>query len=242
MAILAECPICRKKQSVKNKRCSCGQNMDSAKRSQRVRYWISYRMPDGKQRRESVGAFEGLNAYSKTDAEIAMSKREVQKREKRILDMLPESTITFRELSDWYLNLPSKKKLASYSVLVSCLKKFNEVFGNTVVGDIKKEDLKNYQVLREKQGLKPASIDNEIVHAGSVAYEAFLNEKIEGKVLRAFKAIKNLSKMGANARKRTISFNEYLKLLDSASVYIKPVLITAFNTGMRSKELQNLQW
>lgn len=138
--------------------------------------------------------------------------------------------------------MPSKKKLASYSVLVSCLKKFNEVFGNTVVGDIKKEDLKNYQVLREKQGLKPASIDNEIVHAGSVAYEAFLNEKIEGKVLRAFKAIKNLSKMGANARKRTISFNEYLKLLDSASVYIKPVLITAFNTGMRSKELQNLQW
>lgn len=97
MAILAECPICRKKQSVKNKRCSCGQNMDSAKRSQRVRYWISYRMPDGKQRRESVGAFEGLNAYSKTDAEIAMSKREVQKREKRILDMLPESTITFRD-------------------------------------------------------------------------------------------------------------------------------------------------
>ena len=30
MAILAECPICRKKQSVKNKRCNCGQNMDSA--------------------------------------------------------------------------------------------------------------------------------------------------------------------------------------------------------------------
>ena len=79
MAILAECPICRNKQSVKNKLCKCGQDLDKSKRSQKVRYWISYRMPDGKQRRESVGAFEGLSAYSKTDAEIAMSKRDVQK-------------------------------------------------------------------------------------------------------------------------------------------------------------------
>ena len=242
MAIMAECPICRKKQSVKNKRCTCGQNMDAAKRSQRVRYGISYRMPDGKQRRESVGAFEGLNAYSKTDAEIAMSKREVQKREKRILDMLPESTITFRELSDWYLDLPSKKKLASYKNVTSCLNKFNEVFGNTVVGDIKKEDLENYQTLRAGQGLKPSSIDKEIIHAGAVVSEAFLNEKVDGKVLRAFKALNNVSKRGANARKRTVSHDEYLKLLDSASVYFKPVLIVAFNTGMRQKELQKLQW
>ena len=95
MAIMAECPICRKKQSVKNKLCTCGQDLDESKRSQKVRYWISYRMPDGKQRRESLGAFEGLNAYSKTDAKIAMSKREVQKREKRILDMLPESKMIF---------------------------------------------------------------------------------------------------------------------------------------------------
>ena len=156
--------------------------------------------------------------------------------------MLPESTITFRELSEWYLGLPSKKKLASYKNLTSCLNKFNEVFGNTVVGDIKKEGLENYQVLRAGQGLKPASIDKELVHAGAVASEAFLNKKIDGKVLRAFKSLKNVSKRGSNARKRTVSYDEYIKLLDSASVYFKPVLITAFNTGMRHKELQNLQW
>jgi len=199
-------------------------------------------MPDGKQRRESVGAMEGLNGYSIEDARVAMSKREVQKREKRILDMLPESTITFKELCDWYLSLASKKKLASYKNITSCLNKFNEVFGNKIVGDIKKEDLENYQILRAGQGLKPASIDKEIVHAGAVVSEAFLNEKIDGKTLRAFKALKNMSKRGANARKRTIGYDEYLKLLYAASVYFKPVLIAAFNTGMRQKELQKLQW
>ena len=27
MAVMAECPICRKKQSVKNKRCTCGEDL-----------------------------------------------------------------------------------------------------------------------------------------------------------------------------------------------------------------------
>ena len=55
MAILAECPKCRRKQSAKNKICLCGQDLDKAKRSKRVKYWIGYRLPGGKQRRELVG-------------------------------------------------------------------------------------------------------------------------------------------------------------------------------------------
>ncbi len=105
MGILAECPMCHKKQSTKNKACSCGNEMDKSKRSKKVRYWISYRMPDGKQRRESVDAFKGLDPYSITDAREAESKRVVQKREKCIFDMLPESEMTFNELTEWYLDL-----------------------------------------------------------------------------------------------------------------------------------------
>jgi hypothetical protein len=54
MAILAECPICHNKQAVKNKVCKCGQNMDTAKRSKKVKFWIQYRV-NGKQRKEYVG-------------------------------------------------------------------------------------------------------------------------------------------------------------------------------------------
>jgi hypothetical protein len=94
MAVLAECPACRQKQSAKNRVCKCGEDIVKDKRNQRVKYWISYRMPDGKQRRESVDAMEGLNGYSIEDARDALSKRQVQKRENRIFDMLPESKIT----------------------------------------------------------------------------------------------------------------------------------------------------
>ena len=64
MAILIECPSCRNKQAAKNKVCKCGADLDKAKRSKKVRYWISFRIPIGqddegktiyKQRREFVG-------------------------------------------------------------------------------------------------------------------------------------------------------------------------------------------
>jgi hypothetical protein len=105
MAILAQCPICLRKQSAKNKKCSCGQNLDKAKKSNRVKYWIVYRLPSGKQRKEYVGSFEGFNGYSIEDARIAEGKRKTQKRENRLLDIKPDSKMTFNELTDWYLNL-----------------------------------------------------------------------------------------------------------------------------------------
>jgi hypothetical protein len=34
--------------------CVCGQDLDKAKGSKKVRYWIQYRLPDGKQHKECV--------------------------------------------------------------------------------------------------------------------------------------------------------------------------------------------
>jgi hypothetical protein len=44
MAILAECPMCHNKQSNKNKTCKCGEDLDQAKRSKRIKYWIRIQM------------------------------------------------------------------------------------------------------------------------------------------------------------------------------------------------------
>lgn len=70
--------------------------------------WI----PDDNQRRGSVGAVEGLNPYSLENAKVADAKRMVQKREKRLLGMLPESETAVYELRDVYVKLKSVKKLA----------------------------------------------------------------------------------------------------------------------------------
>ena len=144
MGVLAECPNCHQKQSTKNKKCSCGLALDDAKKAKKVRYWISYRMPDGKQRRESVGALEGLKPFSITDAKDALAKRMVQKKERRIHDMLPESNITFKELTDWYIDLKTVKKLASYPRIEIALNNFNKVFGHREVTSVSLTEIESY--------------------------------------------------------------------------------------------------
>src|SRR5512144_2942179 len=107
MAILQQCPICKRRQAVPRKVCKCGEKLDKAKRANRVRYWIDYGLPGGKTRREFVG-------YSIEKARDAEGKRRGQKREGRIFDMLPDSKKTFAELAEWYLELDKIKELAYF--------------------------------------------------------------------------------------------------------------------------------
>ena len=98
-AILAECPVCHKKQAVKNRNCLCGEDLVKAKRSQKVRYWVNYRLPNGKQRREAAG-------YLIDEARAAEGKRRAQNVENPgILEKVPAERMTFTELAEWYLNL-----------------------------------------------------------------------------------------------------------------------------------------
>jgi len=71
---------------------SRGEDLDRAKRSKRVKYWISYRIPGSRKKYRQV---VGLSIKKAKDAD---SKRKVQKRENRIFDMIPkDSNITNAE-------------------------------------------------------------------------------------------------------------------------------------------------
>ena len=209
--------------------------MDNSKRSRKVRYWINYRLPGGKQRREPVG-------YSIKEAKAADGKRKVQKRENRIFDILPENKISFQELTEWYLNLESVKMLRSLRRTRAALNNFSDVFGNTLMGNIKPKDLENYQVQRERQKASYATIDMEISIAGTVINKAFDNDKVDGRVLKAFRKVKRKLKPGSNARSRIVDVSEYLKILSSAPQHLRKIIITAYNTGMRMGEILELRW
>ena len=242
MAILAECPVCHRKQSAKNKKCFCGLKLDEAKKSRKVRYWIAYRMPDGKQRKEAVGVFKDLDPYSITDAKAALAKRQVQKRERRILDMLPEYEMTFDELAKWYLNLKSVRKLAAFDRYEDALNNFTKVFGKTFLGDIRQTDLEEYQIERKEQGAADATVDYEIKVAQTAVNKAFDNDKVDGACLKPFRRTKRLLKFGANARNEKVTVEQYLNLLNHVPSYYRSALIVAYNTGMRKGEIKQLKW
>jgi integrase len=242
MAVMAECPICHKKQATKNKKCSCGMALDEAKKKKKVRYWINYRMPDGKQRRESVASFEGLNPYSIKDANDALSKRQVQKKEKRIFDMLPESEMTFDELTEWYLALEKVKELASYDIIKIKLNIFNSEFGNRLVSEIKPVDLENYQAKRKSQGKAPATIDQEIRKVKAMIFKGFDNDIVGGSTVKTFKRVKKLLKPGSDVRDRILNKNEFEALKKHSSGHTYGTIMMGYYTGMRKGEILNLTW
>ncbi len=121
MAVLAECPKCRRRQAVKKRECQiCGANLTNYKKSGKIRYWIYYRLPGGKQRTEFVS-----NNFE--EAKAADGKRKAQKKEGRIFDMLPESNMTWQELADWYFGQETIKSLKSFERTKYAIRPFTEV-------------------------------------------------------------------------------------------------------------------
>ena len=243
MSILAECPICHKKQSIRNKKCKCGIDLDKQKEAKKVRYLVVGRI-EGKQKWWSLSSFEGVDPFSLQDAKDVEAKLRVAKKENKldIFEVRKETTITFKELSDWYLDLKGIKKLASYSRIQTLIGNFNKNFGPMCVKSIKLVDLENYQDYREEQGAKPATIQMETDRVGSMVRKAFNNDKISGDALKGFNTLGRVLKKGSNARKRVLNPQEYSKLLEKSANHLKPILITAYNTGMRRGELLKLQW
>ena len=102
--------------------------------------------------------------------------------------------------------------------------------------------LEDYQEDRKDQGMADATIDKEMIYAKAVAKKAFYNDKIDGRILKAFGNLKSKLTSGANARTRTMTFDEYVSLIDNAPPHLKATIIIAFNTGMRKGEIRSLKW
>ncbi len=237
MAVLAECPRCHKKQSLRNRLCPCGEDLVKAKRSERVRYWMSYRLPGGKQVRKIEG-----NGFSLTDTIAAEGKTKALKVENRILDIKPEAKMTFNQLTKWYLNLERVKQRAYYPILTINLNSFNAVFGDIIVNAIKPVDLENYQIKRKSEGLSDSYVDAQIGAARTMINKAFENDLVGGDVVKIFRRVDNLLKGNSNARKRVLSTDEFGKLMSALPIHTRGIVATGYYGGMRKGEVLNLTW
>jgi integrase len=206
-----------------------------AKRAKKVHFWISYRLPGGKQKRESIG-------FSIEEAKDAEGKRRSQKRENRIFDIKPEAKMSFNELTEWYTNLESVKAKTYFPTLNHNLNSFNSDFGNMVVNQLQPIDLENFQVKQKAKGFSDSYVDQQVGAARTMINKAFDNNLVSGDTLRIFKKVKKLLKRNANARDRILSKDEFNSLLDQLPSHTKAILITAFYTGMRRGEILSLTW
>ena len=222
--ILQQCPICRRKQKTANKICKCGEDLDKAKRSNRVKFYIRWRKPNGVQKQEYTGT-------SIKDAQASDGKRLAQKKENpRVLEIQPDNKTTFAALAKWYTGRPKRKKIKTSARVKLYLDKFNEVFGKWPISDFHLSDLQDYMEHRKDEGLALSTVDMEKNIVKQMVQAAFDDDKISGHALKVFKRFDRTDSFftqGDNARGRTIFFNEYERLLDVAQAHLKPILIVA---------------
>ena len=245
MAIKAECPLCHRKQATRNKTCKCGESMDKAKKSKRVKYWIQYRLENGKQKKESLAKFKDINEYSIDDARKAEAQRTVQKTEGRIEEMFKhkrESTWTFAQLAKWWFNQESVKARSDCGRLEIAFNKFNEVFGERLIRDVKLSELKNYQSRRRNEGQADSTTDHETHSAAKAAVKAaWYDNEVSAETWKSWQNFKKLIS-GKKARKqyarsRVLEIEEYCKLASHLPRHLKALVDVNLFTGMRKSEL-----
>jgi len=236
MTIQAECPRCKHRQSLQNKKCKCGADLVEAKR-RGVKYWLHYRLPDGRRLREYAGD-------TLAEAKAAEGKRVSQKAEGRILEAVTGRDITCKGVSTWYLELEKTKSLKYHGVMVNNLKIFNRELGHVRISDLKQVDLENYQMRRKAAGMSDSYVDQEIGTIRRAIKKAADNDKLSYDYLRPFRNLKNvMPKKNSNARDRIITRAEFNVLMGTLRApHAKQIFATAYYTGMRKGEIVNLKW
>jgi integrase len=251
MSILAECPFCHRQQSARNKDCrECGTDLDKQKRNGKVRYYVTNRL-NGKPKKKFVG-------FTSKEARAVDEKRRTQIREGRVREILPCEPTTFNALSDWFLScmeekIQKKEKARakgkgrkglgrSYQQRVmSALRTFNKVFGETLTSDITYAKLDQYMASRE-ENISPYTLDVEMTIVKSMIREAFDQDEVDGSVFKIFRKVKNIAMPEDKNRKRVIFIDEYKKLLSVTQQPLRGMLVIGMVTGMRPSEIRALKW
>ncbi len=146
------------------------------------------------------------------------------------------------KLSEWYLELEKVKALSSYWLIGLTLKKFNSVFGDMIVSNIKPADLENYQQRRISEGKAPATVDHEIGKPRTMIIKAYDNGMVSHDVVRVFEKAKKLLKKGTDVRDRVLSSDEFQALAANCPRHVADMVKTAYYSGMRRGEILNLTW
>jgi integrase len=184
---------------------------------------------------------DDVDPCSIKDARAVDAKYKVQKKERRLFDVRPDP-LTFNKVAEWYTGLESVKGLSSYNRIKIAIGHFNAVFGRRVADAVVTSELVDYFQRRIDSGIAKSTASVELAIIKGMVNKAFDDRKVDADVIRSFRKVKPKVRRGAYSRRRTVTIEEYLKLLDTAPRHFKPMLIVAMSTGMRPGEIRRLRW
>jgi len=197
--------------------------------------WYIYYRIDGKRVREVV-----KNAQSRADAlkvlqvEVAdafRGKHGFKKEEKRM---------EFKELAELYLenyakiNKKSWKK-SDYSYLSAHLCPF---FGSYYISDITPLQIEKYRIKRLNEGVSKSTVNRELATMRKMFNLAIDWDYVKSNPVAKIKFFSEKD----NRKERILSSEEERRLIQESSEHLRPVIVTALQTGMRRGEILGITW
>lgn len=185
---------------------------------------------NGRRLRKIVG-------LSRTEAEEAMWQ-EYQKSKRLTFGLKePIKNVCFETFAQDFLRLYAKQNKKSWGRDEISLKHLTAFFKNALLSNITPEAIEQYRVKRKAGDISPATINRELACLKTLFNKAVEWGKIENNPAVHVKKFKE-----NNGRERFLTDDEMNRLVETASLNLKPILTIAMNTGMRKAEILSLQW
>lgn len=145
------------------------------------------------------------------------------------------TTITFENLVEWFLNDMEVNKRKSIRRAKNSIDNLSKLFAGKRAADIKEDDIGGYIKKRLMDGRKNATINRELSALRRMFHIAVGKKKIV--------QIPNIKLLEEdNVRSDFLEHDEFLKLFDNIIFYLRPVLAFAYRSGWRKETILSLKW
>jgi len=196
---------------------------------QRKSVWYLDSRPYGQRR--------SLKTTSKKVAQTILKDLEVKVAKGEFLGVQEPPKMIFDKLCEEYLDYAKAHKTAqSYRRDQTSIKNLLGTFRDLPIVKITPHMVERYMEMR-KDEVKPATINRELSCIKNMFTKAVHWELLKENPLRSVRKFREPA-----GRVRYLNDNEIKKLLYCCPQHIKPIVITALNTGMRQGEILQLKW
>ena len=181
--------------------------------------------------------------HQKKVAERAYQKKMVEWAEKKYLDIKEESTLTFGQLVQWFLELPVVRQNKTIKDIERACRDLEKVFGPMLVREIKPGMVEKYQTQRLQEPTRyggPRSTAN--VNRTIAVMKRMFNLAVREELMEKTPCWGVRMLPEDNTRDRILSLEELDRLLHHLPRHAGLVVHFAYLTGMRAGEIFNLTW
>jgi integrase len=196
-------------------------------------WWLRYAGLDGKTRFETSGS----SSFKNAQAMLIQRRNEIREGK----DPLPVRRIkphTFRELADHYLVWAERQR--SYRRKKGITGLLNKEYGNLPLRHFNTRIVEEYQSKVLSEGKAPATANRHLATLKHMFTKAIEWEMVEEEALKKVRRVKLLPEN--NRRLRYLSKEDSKALVEACKPHLRPIVVTALNTGMRKEEILSLEW